>query len=713
MLGASSITGATGQDTITTGGGADRLDGWLGRDVLQGMAGSDTVVSWDADQMLDGGAGNDELRLFRVAEEDALILDMAVLAAGGVWLLPDGTRVQGFERARVQAAAGRDVLLGGGMADTLAGGAGDDSLAGGATKGAAADLLAGGEGDDTIYALDSALITRGRLMGNEGVDLLRLDATGWSGLLRRNLRIDLTEPDASQVLATGTTIEGFERLSVQTGDGRDTVIGGDAEVATFRRVPITLAGKTSYITVPGSPLGDVIETGAGNDSLDGRGGRDLLSAGAGNDTVRVRFGDGDQVDGGAGFDVLLVEAATQGLPSAISFATAVREGTNLDGTNWSEAVLVLPDGTQATGFETVEYLPGFTAAPLDLTFSRAAGRVRGTLGDDLVRGGFGADSFEGLLGADTLFGGGGADTLISGTFDFPALAPAGARLDGGDGDDLIRIRSGGQAQGGAGFDRLEGDLRAGRGAVMAELRGDAGTAGDLSWAGFESLSLAFGAGADTLRMGFETALADLGEGLDRVEILRSSSTPAQIFRWGALSGRDGGQGLIGPDGLQIRGLDQLVLESGAANDRLDLTGSLLRATLRGGDGNDTLRGGSGNDALNGQDGNDSLSGGDGNDTLVFGRGSDRGAGGTGADRFVAGPRGAMLMIDDLDGADTLDLRSWGTSVGLGSGRDPFAAGLLTWQQGRLGAEILDQGSVFILLRSLTVAVAQDHDNILI
>ena len=86
------------------------------------------------------------------------------------------------------------------------------------------------------------------------------------------------------------------------------------------------------------------------------------------------------------------------------------------------------------------------------------------------------------------------------------------------------------------------------------------------------------------------------------------------------------------------------------DDRLTLDethGTLPKASLVGGNGNDTLTGGSGADTLNGDGGNDLLVGKAGNDQLFGGTGNDTLTGGGGKDqlRGQAG-NGALYSRDD-------------------------------------------------------------------
>jgi Ca2+-binding RTX toxin-like protein len=114
------------------------------------------------------------------------------------------------------------------------------------------------------------------------------------------------------------------------------------------------------------------------------------------------------------------------------------------------------------------------------------------------------------------------------------------------------------------------------------------------------------------------------------------------------------------------------------NDKLTLdetNGTLPRANLFGGDGNDTLIGGSGNDLLFGQAGNDTLMGmggddllfgGDGNDVLIGGAGNDQVFGEGGNDQMIWNPGDGTDLNEGGDGTDTVEVNG-------GNGAETFTA----------------------------------------
>ena len=114
------------------------------------------------------------------------------------------------------------------------------------------------------------------------------------------------------------------------------------------------------------------------------------------------------------------------------------------------------------------------------------------------------------------------------------------------------------------------------------------------------------------------------------------------------------------------------------NDTISLdeaNGTLPRATLVGGSGDDTLTGGSANDLLIGQAGNDTLLGKGGTDQLFGGADNDKLTGGAGNDQAF-GEAGDDLMI--WNPGDATDLNEGGDGVDTaqvngGNGAEVFTA----------------------------------------
>ena len=128
------VQASQGDDTFTTGTGADTIFGQDGDDSLNGGNGSDSLDGGEGADSLQGGGGADELR----------------------------------------GQAGNDLLLGGNGDDLLYGASGDDALQGGGGN----DLLSGASGDDTLEGGGGDDTLEGQtgenvLRGGGGADVFR------------------------------------------------------------------------------------------------------------------------------------------------------------------------------------------------------------------------------------------------------------------------------------------------------------------------------------------------------------------------------------------------------------------------------------------------------------------------------------------------------------------------------------------------------------
>ena len=168
-------------------------------------------------------------------------------------------------------------------------------------------------------------------------------------------------------------------------------------------------------------MADIIGT-LGNDSLDGTLGDDSIQGLAGNDTINPLQGNFDEVDGGSGNDLLILDYSSNtftGNNSGISSSIV----TGSDGSDGRFRARIDENyNYDRTYFENIERF-----------------NITGTSANDNIVTGDGNDTLDGGVGNDTLDGGDGNDSIR-----------------GGQGNDLIIDNAGiNDINGGAGIDTLQ------------------------------------------------------------------------------------------------------------------------------------------------------------------------------------------------------------------------------------------------------------------
>jgi Ca2+-binding RTX toxin-like protein len=389
----------------------------------------------------------------------------------------------------------------------------------------------------------------------------------------------------------------------------------------------------------------------GNDSFDGGPGADSMIGGDGDDLFVYWGGDtpaGDVLDGGAGFDDIIVHSAA-GHDATVTLTDAMR--TNIE---------------QLTGGDGNDYLNG-AALTSGITLSGEAGDdyLKGGHGNDILVAGTGDDVLNGKGGSDFLFGGDGNDLFIYDRGDSPAND---AGIDGGAGFDEIYFMSGTgdslaltltdamltnieKVTGNGGDEAFYGrDLTH---AITLDGAGgndhlEGGLGDDILTGGSGNDTLSGGAGNDILTggdgddifsyRGNETPVGDMldgGAGFDDIVLHTSAGQNLALFLTDAM--RTNIEQVAGLDGNEY--LDARELTSG-----ITLDGEGGSDYLVGGEGNDILVGGAGHDFLKGGGGYDILIGGAHDDIFVWGA-----AGGTWAvTDFVQGEDHIQVGAADFD-----------------------------------------------------------------
>jgi Ca2+-binding RTX toxin-like protein len=690
-----SLWGGAGNDTLTGGAGADYLDGGEGSDSLVGNGAGDTLSGGSGDDTIDGGVGNDPL---------------------------DG-------------GAGNDSAVGGAGDDTLAGGMGNDTLQGGSGN----DIYIMNPGSDDVAVDDVGTNTLDFSLAGRGITLDLGEATG-----RRQV-VDIV---GNTVALRGT----FQHLigssyadditgsalanRIEGGGGDDTLDGGGGDRSLFRRIGEGLPDRRAGASCDG----DTLVGGAGADWLDGGRGRDWLNGGDGAD-VLVGSAAFDVLLGGTGANQQIAVAKTPaGCPTiraALSdpIETAVadrsRRGNRRDRTE-AASVAEIIDFNAATG--VLEVL-GDVGGPRDdeiritartrtdaqrfardsvievsingvVTSSRPRGRngshaLAGATSESIrsirVRSGDGNDTivvtgrFPTASGRITLDGGNGDDTLRMGS--------AGAVLLGGEGDDCLGGgRRGDTIVGGGGNDLLTG------GGGDDSVNGEDGSDTLLGQSGDDTLvagpgqdSLDGGSGRNELLDGpasFESAtgrLAVVGDedapgASDSIELQLSAAGFVEVTVNGVLRSSDPASLSFDRSiaGATAANVQSILLEGRDGDDRLTVgegfRAANWRTTVIGGAGDDMLQGSSSNEFFEGGPGDDSVLGGDGNDTMYGGDGADQLHGDSGADRLLGGPGSdalhggpdpdVLMGGSDPDVIDVGDTRENGNAIRVDAEDDP-------------------------------------------
>jgi RTX calcium-binding nonapeptide repeat (4 copies)/Bacterial Ig-like domain len=233
-------------------------------------------------------------------------------------------------------------------------------------------------------------------VGGTGFDVLSL--TGGPGATEDQIRFgqlsggatgaNMNAPESGGADGDDLTLNGIERLFIQSGGGDDT---------------ITANGTTSEFTGPAPQV----------DSFNGQGGNDILTAGSN------AFGAG-LLDGEAGDDILTGGAGTESLD--VDQGNDIADGAGgandvASYLNHNQGVtvdlrLTTQQDTVGAGLDTLMNVESVSGG-------NASDTITGTAGPNVLLGGqqnndVGDDTLVGLGGNDTLIGAPGADTLRPG-----------------------------------------------------------------------------------------------------------------------------------------------------------------------------------------------------------------------------------------------------------------------------------------------------------
>lgn len=305
----------------------------------------------------------------------------------------------------INAEAGDDFAFGGGGGDSLYGGAGNDYLSGGTGN----DSLEGGDGSDTLN-------------GGAGSDTF----AGGAGLDYLDYR------DSAAAVSVNLTTNSFSG-----GDANGDVNAGGIDAILGSAFNDTLVGFDDSSTTGSDVYTNIIDAGAGDDYVEGRGGGDVLYGGTGNDTIygdrpgdTFTGTDNDTIAGGDGNDAIYGGAAADTITGDAGDDT-IQGGTGNDSVSGG------------TGADSISGDAGNDV-------------LSGGDGNDTLYGGADSDTLNGDANDDVLYGGDGNDSLAGGTGNDALIGDAGNdTLSGGDGNDTLTTGYGSDnVQGGAGNDTI-------------------------------------------------------------------------------------------------------------------------------------------------------------------------------------------------------------------------------------------------------------------
>jgi Ca2+-binding RTX toxin-like protein len=572
--------------------------------------------------------------------------------------------------AQVQTS-GNDTVIGFWTNDQINGGAGDD-------------ILRGGDGSDT-YTFDLGFGVDELRENVDNVSYADNDAVVFGAGLLSTDAIFTRDGDDLIISFAGltdqVTIFGqFETQAFYSG-WRDieTFTFGDAVVLTDADIRVLLLAQVSTsgddVITGFSSVPDVIDGGAGNDTLRGLGGGDtyLFGLGSGQDVIQESIGSlyEDQPDT-LRFDATVDRADV----------TFTRDGADLvitvAGSSDSVRIEQQFGSTGYAAVERFEFDGGLVLTKAEVALLVLA--AQSTPGDDIIVGTDGADVIAGGAGNDVLRGGDGADTYYFGAgfgtdvidenvgnvaisdFDVIEFGPgllAGDAVLSRDGDDLVisfpsgdSVRILRQFEHQAYFDGWEDieEIRFAAGEVWTQadirerLLEQASTSGDDLITGYWGDDVIDGgAGNDDLDGlgGDDTYVFGFGSGHDTVQETASvyeGASDTVAFKVGITTADVAftrvGDDLVatltgGADSLTItdffrlenREVEAFTFADGTSLDRAFVSAAALNAQTTAGD--DVVTGSWRGDILAGGQGDDVLSGGAGGDTYHYAAGDGR------------------------------------------------------------------------------------------
>lgn len=428
---------ATQYDDILRGQDHDTYYyGLGGDDQIYAYTGDDTLFGGDGFDILGGGAGNDIIDGGGTGAEDELYYgnfladSVTVDMVNGVAISSSGDVDQFFNIFRIFGSARADHFIGNSDNNEFVGGGGYDTIDG------------GGGVDRVRYDLETSL-------RNVGINADLTTGEVWASYAGIDTLLNIEWIVGSLL---DDTMLGNADSNTLEGHLGDDVMDGGAGIDTLSfffagfRINMDLAVTTQQYTIGAgfdtiSNFENILGS-SYNDTFFGDGADNVIQGGAGADTIDGR---GD----GANGDTASYEQ------SSARVIVDLLTGTGAEGDAAGDTLMNIENLTgsdhndQLTGSGIGNILSG--GAGNDNIQGLAGNDVlRGGNGHDTLRGGDGKDSIRGGNGADKIYGDNHVDRLYGQAGDDRMYGDGGAdRMYGGDGDDKMH--------GGVGADRMYGD----------------------------------------------------------------------------------------------------------------------------------------------------------------------------------------------------------------------------------------------------------------
>jgi Ca2+-binding RTX toxin-like protein len=389
-----------------------------GKDILNGGAGDDSLWGANGDDVLNGGAGNDILN----GGEGYDIL----IGGTGNDILRGGDNHK--DRYEFEAGHGQDRIEDGGSYsystnnEVVFKGA---KLADAKFKRSGYDLIIQAYGsEDSVTFPD--YFRYGSLL-TAAFDFIFDDRSiGYYGLLREKFEIIQDGNENDNVMS------GWDGVDIiNAGAGNDTLWGEDGDDV--------LNGGAGNDTLWGGNGYDILNGGAGDDILNGEAGYDILNGGAGNDILNGGDWNRDRYEFEAGHGQDIVNDLGYDIKNAFDHNELVFKGANLADAEFTHSgkdlviraygsadSVTLPDyfnencDTRSFKFifddQTIDYFYLIENSIIVHKGNENNNVINGWWGNDILIGGTGDDVLDGGYGYDILNGGAGNDILNGGNW---------------------------------------------------------------------------------------------------------------------------------------------------------------------------------------------------------------------------------------------------------------------------------------------------------